>query len=287
MSLVRFITAGQVSEPLFGWHGPDGIRAIGDASTTLPSLLLAVDELDELEARAHGPSIDPARVVLRCPVPAPRRVLAAAGNYIAAGRGSLRSDAQPWLFAKMADAPLGPDEPIHLPDLGADVVEEIELALVIGRSGREIPVERACDHIAAWTICNDVSARALRLDPDRRGGAFAPFFDWLNGKWFDGFLALGPRLVGRRHLDLADLAIETRVNGELRVAGSTSRMTFTPDELVSFASRLMRLEAGDVIATGMPHGAADEIFLRPGDVVTGTIDGIGSLVNPIAVADQP
>jgi len=286
MSLVRFTHAAQ-DTPTFGWMDDQGIRRLGDASVELVDLFDRVDSIDDLGELAEGPSIPESDVTLRCPAPRPRRVLAAAGNYVAAGRASLRGDAQPWLFAKMADGVLGPGDTITIPPLAGDVVEEIELAAVIGRSGSDIPVDRALEHVAGWTICNDVSARTLKLDSNRRQGDFAPFFDWLNGKWFDGFLCLGPRIVGTRELGgLLDLRIATRVNGELRVEGSTATLTFRPEELVAFASRLMTLRPGDVISTGMPHGLGPETYLRDGDKIEGTIDRIGTLSNVVRVGSS-
>lgn len=282
MSLIRYVINGAPTRVArFGWLDDRGkIQQVGQDEVDLPQLLVTSGTIDALRDAAHGRQLSLDDVTLGCPIPAPRRVLAAAGNYIPEGRAALGPAAQPWLFSKMADAPLGPGDAIPLPSLAGDVVEEIELALVIGRPGRDIPVDEADAHVAGWTICNDVSARRLNLETDRRPGKFAPFFDWLNGKWFDGFLSLGPRIVGPAAIgDIRELTITTRVNGEVRVTGSVSTMTFSPYELIAFASRIMELRSGDVIATGMPHGGVPEIYLQPGDRVDGEISRIGVLTN--------
>lgn len=289
MSLVRYVVNGAPSPvPRFGWLDDRGnIRQIGEDDIDLSQLLGSAGTVDALREAVQGRELTLDAVTLGCPIPAPRRVLAAAGNYVPGGREGLGSAAQPWLFAKMADAPIGPGGAIPLPSLAGDVVEEIELAVLIGRPGRDIPVDRAEAHVAGWTICNDVSARRLNLEPDRRPGKFAPFFDWLNGKWFDGFLALGPWVVGPAAIgEIGELTITTRVNGEVRVAGSVATMTFSPYELIAFASRIMELRPGDVIATGMPHGGAPEVYLQPGDQVDGEISRIGVLTNHVAGAAQ-
>jgi 2-keto-4-pentenoate hydratase/2-oxohepta-3-ene-1,7-dioic acid hydratase in catechol pathway len=289
VSVVRYVIDGSPEiGPRFGWLERGMIQQLGTEGVSLPDLLARVETVDDLAQQGTGEVIAEDRVHLICPIPRPRRVLAAAGNYVPEGRLSLGSTAQPWLFAKMADEPLGPGDVIPYPSMARDIVEEIELALVIGRGGRNIEPTEGAHHIAGWSICNDVSARSLVLDPDRHQGRFAPFFDWLNGKWFDGFLVLGPSIVGPASVgDASGLTISTRVNGDLRVQGSSSDMTFSPQELVAFASRIMELRPGDVIATGMPHGSAPEIFLRPGDVVEGEISGIGHLTNEVGpVASQ-
>ena len=117
---------------------------------------------------------------------------------------------------------------------------------------------------------------------DRRDVELDKFFDWLHGKWLDGFAILGPAVVTPDEIpDVRSLAVETRVSGAVRVAGNTGNMIFGFPEIVSFASRLMELHPGDVIATGMPHQEGPEIPLEPGDVVEGQIDHLGVLRNPV------
>ena len=173
-------------------------------------------------------------------------------------------------------------------EIADGVVNEIEVALVIGKAGRNIPVEKALEHVAGFTICNDVSARHLRLPKVRRDEKNDAFFDWLHGKWLDGYAILGPAIVTPDEVpDIRELDISTRVNGVPRVSGNTRDMVFGIDSIVSFASRLMELKPGDVITTATPHGDGDEEYLRPGDLVEGEIDALGILRNPVIAQPEP
>ena len=108
------------------------------------------------------------------------------------------------------------------------------------------------------------------------------FLDWLNGKWMDGFAILGPSIVTKSEAgDLGDVQITSRVSGSVRVQGSTKNVNIPWDELIAFASSMFTLRVGDLITTGMPHGTAAEIMLKPGDVVEGEIERLGVLRNPV------
>ncbi len=162
---------------------------------------------------------------------------------------------------------------------------ELELGVVIGRGGRDIPLSAAMDHVLGYTIINDVSARSMAWGlADRESTNWDGFFDWLNGKWPDGFAPSGPWIVTADEIDDPhDLALELRVNDTVRQSGSTAEMLFRTDEIIAFASRFMMLEPGDLIATGTPAGVGDttKTYLRAGDVMTGTIAGLGSLRTPV------
>ena len=122
------------------------------------------------------------------------------------------------------------------------------------------------DHVLGYTICNDVSGRELAVPPPgRRDKEMDGFLDWLNGKWMDGFAILGPAIVTKSEAgDLGDVRITSRVSGEVRVQGSTRNVNIPWDELISFASSLFTLRAGDLITTGMPHGTGEEVMLQAG-----------------------
>jgi 2-keto-4-pentenoate hydratase/2-oxohepta-3-ene-1,7-dioic acid hydratase in catechol pathway len=183
----------------------------------------------------------------------------------------------------MTDDIKGPGDPITIWKISPGVVDEIEVALVIGVGGKDIPREQAMDHVMGYTICNDVSGRELAVPPPgRRDKEMDGFLDWLNGKWLDGFTILGPAIVTASEAgDLSDVRIVSRVSGETRVDGSTKNVNIPWDELIAFTSRVMTLRPGDVITTGMPHGTGDEIMLKPGDVVEGEIEKLGILSNPV------
>ena len=223
-------------------------------------------------------------VRLLAPIDNPGKLIAVAGGYYThEGAEKLGKDAIPMLFAKRTDDIRGPGDPITIWKMSPGVVDEIEVAIVIGKGGKDIPRSRAMDHVVGYTICNDVSGREVATPPPgRRDKEMDGFLDWLNGKWMDGFAILGPAIVTKDEAGpLQDARIQSRVSGEVRVDGTTKNVNIPWDELVSFASRLMTLNPGDLITTGMPHGLHDEVMLKPGEVVEGEIEGLGVLRNPV------
>jgi 2-keto-4-pentenoate hydratase/2-oxohepta-3-ene-1,7-dioic acid hydratase in catechol pathway len=172
----------------------------------------------------------------------------------------------PLLFLKPISAVIGPGDNIVLPPQSKQVEHEGELAVVIGRTGRWIAAEEAREYIFGYTVADDVTARDLQ----RRDG------QWTRGKGFDTFCPLGPWI--ETDLDPADVLVQTRVNGEMRQMASTREMMFSVEQLIAFISSVMTLEPGDVILTGTPAGIGP---LKHGDVVEVTVEGIGSLSNPV------
>lgn len=138
--------------------------------------------------------------------------------------------------------------------------------MVIGRKGRWIQAEEALEYVLGYTVANDVTARDLQ----RRDG------QWTRGKGFDTFCPLGPWI--ETELDPADVLVQTRVNGEMRQMASTREMMFPVEQLIAFISSVMTLEPGDLILTGTPAGIG---ALQAGDEVEVTVEGVGSLVNPV------
>ncbi len=186
----------------------------------------------------------------------------------------------PVLFMKAPSAVTGPNDAIELPrGLASDKVDyEVELVVVIGRRGKNIPEEHALEHVFGYTVANDVSAR----DWQKHGGGG----QWVRGKTFDTFCPLGPCIVTRDEIpDPNALGLRSRVNNELRQDASTADFIFSVQKLVSFLSGSTTLEPGTVILTGTPSGVGMAMnprqFLKPGDVVTCEIDGIGHLENPV------
>lgn len=254
----------------------------GDMKAFLRLGKAAVDEIASAAARAPGTPASSVRLL--APIANPGKLLAVAGGYYThEGDPRLGADAIPMLFAKMTDDIKGPGDPITIWRRSPGVVDEIEVAIVIGQEGKNIPRERAMDHVLGYTICNDVSGRELDVPaPGRRDKEMDGFLDWLNGKWLDGFAVLGPSIVTKSEAgDLGDVEITSRVSGEVRVQGSTRMVNIPWDELISFASSLFTLRVGDIITTGMPHGTSAEVMLRPGDVVEGEIERLGVLRNPV------
>jgi 2-keto-4-pentenoate hydratase/2-oxohepta-3-ene-1,7-dioic acid hydratase in catechol pathway len=228
---------------------------------------------------------------LLAPVRWPRKVICAGVNYrrhvAEMGVAEISPDWAPWFFLKApTTSVIGPADPIvaRRPDT-ARWDWEAELAVVIGAGGRDIPAAEAMAHVAGYCVANDVTARGLH---QRQGAPAAPFaFDWFAAKSADGSLPLGPGLTPAFLVpDPQALRIRLWVNDELMQDESTSDMICGVAGLVAAASEVVTLEPGDVIATGTPAGvgAARGRWLRPGDVVRTTIDGLGTLLNPVTDA---
>lgn len=190
----------------------------------------------------------------------------------------------PVVFMKPTTALNHPGDPIPLPracEHGPEVDYEAELAVVIGRTARDVPVERALEHVLGYTCANDVSARRWQ----KQGGGG----QWVRGKGFDGFCPLGPVLVSADEIaDPQSLAITCTLNGERVQTGNTADMIFGVAELIAFLSRDTTLLPGTLILTGTPPGVGfarkPPIFLADGDRVAVTIEGIGTLENPVTQA---
>jgi 2-keto-4-pentenoate hydratase/2-oxohepta-3-ene-1,7-dioic acid hydratase in catechol pathway len=259
-----------------------GRAAGGDMRALLARGREVVDDVASAARAAKPVSAD--SVSLLAPIDNPGKLIAVAGGYYEhEGADRLGPDALPLLFAKRTDDILGPGDPITLWRMSPGVIDEIEVAILIAKQGKNIPREQAMDYVFGYTICNDVSGRELAVPPPgRRTIEMDGFIDWLNGKWLDGFAILGPAIVTADEAgDLGDVRIVSRVSGEVRVDGSTKNVNIPWDELIAFTSRLMTLRPGDIITTGMPHGLGEEIMLKPGDTVAGEIERLGVLRNPV------
>ena len=279
----------------------DGVVDIETASGgMLPNSLLAVlqrhnwsGELGELLASNPGADYALEGVRLHQPIDRPGKILAAAGNYQAhiTEGGGTQVDVQrrtPRIFLKPSSALIGPDDPVVLPSVSNEVDWELELAVVIGTRGRDVPVESALDHVAGYTILNDVSARSMEWGiDDREVHDWDRFFDWLAGKWVDTFAPTGPWIVTADEMpDPHGLALRLELNGELFQDASTESMLFDCADLIAFISRFTVLEPGDIITTGTPAGVGIAIgrYLQPGDVMVGTIEGVGTLRTPVVAS---
>lgn len=219
------------------------------------------------------------QVKFKAPVPNPNKVIGIGLNYRDhAEESKLPLPKEPVIFGKYANAVIGPEENIILPvDLTEQVDYEAELAVVIGRCAHNISEDEAFDYVAGYTNFNDVSARDLQM----RDG------QWMKGKCLDTFAPMGPWLVTKDEIpNPENLKIELRLNGKTMQASNTSNLIFGVAHLVSFLSKLMTLEPGDVIATGTPAGVGfvrkPPVFLRPGDKVEVEIEGLGILKNTVA-----
>lgn len=227
------------------------------------------------------------------PIRWPRKVICAGVNYRRHVRemgGSFPDDSwTPFFFLKPPTTTvIGPTDPIVLRS-GEDAKYdwEAELAVVIGRGGRDIAVGDALGHVAGYAVANDITARAHHRRDKAAVPADAFLFDWFGSKAIDGSLPLGPGITPAFQVpDPQDLRLRLWVNGELQQDETTGDMICTVAELISAASRITTLEPGDVIPTGTPSGvgAGRGLALKPGDVVRTAIDGLGELVNPVRIS---
>ena len=299
MLLVSYLAAGHSS---WGALDPSGDivdiprLASGMGRSAAPSLLehlraeVAATDLAALLRDADQDQTSSATVAatgVRIVAPLrPGKIVGVGLNYVEHVEESARSldtaqelPQRPVLFGKPGTAVIGPDEPIqHNGDLTAQLDWECELAVVIGRTARRVSREEALGHVFGYTITNDISAR-----DQRRSG------QWFFSKGQDSYAPLGPAVLTADALpDPQMLDLTLRVNGVQKQSGNSKNMLFTIAELIADISTGMTLEPGDVIATGSPQGVGaaqnPPQFLQPGDVVEATIDGIGTLRNPVVDA---
>ena len=206
------------------------------------------------------------QAVLLAPV-VPTKIVALALNYREhAEEMHLAVPDEPLLFLKPLSALCGPDDPIIYPTQATRVDYEGELAIVIRKRCRQVPVERAREYILGYTCLNDVTARDIQMR-DRLPS---------RAKAFDTFCPVGPCIASG--IDPNVVEIETWVNGERRQAGSSKAFIFPVEDLVARTSAVMTLLPGDLISTGTPAGVGPFV---PGDRVEVRIEGIGSLKNPV------
>jgi 2-keto-4-pentenoate hydratase/2-oxohepta-3-ene-1,7-dioic acid hydratase in catechol pathway len=270
------------------------------APADTPDLVRAcLDDPDRLRAIvASAPPAarrQPRDVRFASAVQRPGKILCLAGNYrehiVESGFAPVAEQdvITPQMFLKPSTCLIGDGAEVVMGPENVRVGWEVELAVVIGRTATRVDVEHAMDHVFGYTILNDLSERALHSClKGRRLRERDPFFDWLAGKWFDGFAPCGPWIVTADEIpDPHRLELRLTVNGELRQQGTTADMIFDVPTLIAKASAIMTLEPGDVIATGTPAGAGigtGESFLRPRDRVVCEIDGIGALHTTIGGA---
>ncbi|MFP4105747.1 MAG: fumarylacetoacetate hydrolase family protein [Phycisphaerae bacterium] len=237
-------------------------------------------------------------VQLLAPIPNPPKLLGLAVNYVEHHREFDRghdlpdnpkyhTTPRPFLMPNTAVA--HPNAEIPWPSYSRDVDYEVELAVIIGKPTRCVSPEQARDCIAGYTIANDISARTVTHSEQRTERPKDKFFDWLHGKWSDGFCPMGPWMVTADEFgDPAASHLKCWVNDDLRQDADSDLMIFDVYELVSFCSEIMTLTPGDVIATGTPSGVGFPTgrTLSGGDRVTCEIEGIGTLVNTMGTPPE-
>ncbi len=191
----------------------------------------------------------------------------------------------PRIFMKPPSTTLrGDGEPIVLSRSSTFVDYEAEMAVVIGKAGRHISADEAMEYVVGITCFNDVSERRLSIWPVTERSPWDRFFDWLNGKWMDGFAPMGPCVVPISEVDdIHNLRIRLYLNDQLMQDASTSDMIFSVPQTIEYLSHVLTLERGDVITMGTPSGVGFPrgVQLHDGDVVRVELEGVGVLTNPV------
>jgi 2-keto-4-pentenoate hydratase/2-oxohepta-3-ene-1,7-dioic acid hydratase in catechol pathway len=261
MRIARFTTGSEPRYALVDGDGPDAELAVlrGDPIYMPVELTGQRVRLDRDDVRLLAPVI-------------PRSKIVGVGRNYADHAAELGNEvpAAPMLFLKPNTSVVGPDDPIVLPSWTSHVEHEAELAVVIGKVTKDVSPERALDHVFGYTVANDVTAR----DAQRSDG------QWARAKGFDSACPLGPVVVPG--LDVDDLRVTARVNGETRQDGRTSQMVFDVASLISYVSEAFTLLPGDLILTGTPAGVGPIVH---GDVVEVEVEEIGVLRNPVLRRD--
>jgi 2-keto-4-pentenoate hydratase/2-oxohepta-3-ene-1,7-dioic acid hydratase in catechol pathway len=257
------------------------LAALGFSGTTRDLLKSGPNALKDVIDRASNSTSVwqeiPADIVFGPPIPDPDKILCIGLNYREHARESgLEVPPVPVVFAKFRNSLIGPGTAIELPVISQQVDYEGELAVVIGRSCKNIKVSEALTVVAGYSVLNDVSARDLQLQVSQ----------WTIGKAIDTFAPMGPGLVPAYLVpDPQKLELITRVNGRVVQQTWTSDMIFSVSEIIAHLSRAITLEPGDIIATGTPAGVGFKrepaLFLQAGDTVEVEISSIGLLSNPV------
>ncbi len=275
-SVLNFSVAVDASAdvPLAAWFDLDDewlpkVRQIHDS---------IVKNAARVETLPRGSVLSRANARIGPPVPRPGKIICIGLNYRDhAAESNMPVPSSPVTFSKYVTSVTGPGKPIVLPPSSQQVDYEAEMAIVIGRRAKYVPIERAFEYVLGYMNFNDVSARDFQFADGQ----------WQRGKACDTFAPMGPFILMR---DLAGdphaLRIQLRLNGKTMQDSSTAQLIFGVDHVVSFLSQTITLEPGDVIATGTPPGVGfarkPPVFLKAGDVVEVEVEGLGVLSNPVA-----
>ncbi|WP_010532211.1 fumarylacetoacetate hydrolase family protein [Lentibacillus jeotgali] len=222
-------------------------------------------------------SFNRADVSISTPVPSPGKIICVGKNY-AAHAAEMDSDVpdNPVLFAKFANALIGPEDVIEKPEFVSKLDYEAELMAVIGKEASHVKRDEALDYVAGYTIGNDMSARDLQKRTPQ----------WLQGKTLDRSTPVGPWVVTADEVgDVEKLSVRSYVNGEERQSATTEKLIFDIPFLIEFISSLITLKPGDLIMTGTPNGVGMGMnppqFVHNGDIITVEIDNIGKIENKV------
>jgi 2-keto-4-pentenoate hydratase/2-oxohepta-3-ene-1,7-dioic acid hydratase in catechol pathway len=249
--------------------------AIAGGDTARSALADLVARAEATDGSGSSWLMDEASLTLGPAVPNPGKIVCVGLNYRKhAEETGAAIPTTPVLFSKFLNTVAAPDEDVPLTDAATQYDYEVELAVVMGTTAKNVSAADALGTVFGYSTANDLSARDLQTRTSQ----------WLLGKTMDKFMPIGPYLVTADEVrDPQDLAIRTWLNGELRQNSNTDDMIFPVTEIVSYISRHFTLEPGDVIITGTPEGVilgmAEKRWMAPGDVVEVEVDGLGKLRN--------
>ncbi len=256
----------------------DLIQILGSAEALTSALELAQHACEDTDFLKRF-SLPLADAKLLAPIPRPGKIMCLGLNYRDhAAESGAEPPSEPIVFSKASTSVIGPGEPILVPAASDKVDYEAELAFVIGKSGKDIPAATAMEHVAGYTVLNDVSARDYQRE--KPGG------QWFLAKSFDTFAPLGPWIVTADEIpDPHHLDIRCVVSGETMQDSNTAEMIFRIPDIIEYLSCVLTLETGDIVATGTPPGVGfarkPPRFLKSGDLVQCSVEGIGILENPV------
>lgn len=313
MRLCRFEHQGQIQVGLYGESEVVSLARLAQ-EWKLPALKPSSDLLDFLppDGSQAGTAVNLAErwralapaerakiglameaVKLLVPIAEPKKVILLAGNYAehireGGGQAAERQDTFPYFFWKPPSTTLThPGEPIRIPAVSPNHVDwELELGVIIGKRCHGVSEADALRYVAGYSVCNDISDRKFQINPGRKKREKDGFFDWLHGKWHNGFLPMGPCVLSATaQPNPQTLRMKLSVNDQVMQDASTGQMVFPVAALVSILSSFVTLEPGDVISTGTPsgvgHARKPPVYLKADDVVDAEIERIGVLRNPV------
>lgn len=280
MKLVTFATTSSGARP--GLLRDDSVLDL--ASLGFPDALDAIQKGPEALRRAEasgGPAIPRHEAHLLAPLLNPPRIFCVGLNYRDhAVESKMEIPKVPTIFLKLPSSVIGPGETVRIPSVTKQPDYEAEFAIVIGKGGRAISTAAWRDHIFGYTILNDVSARDIQLATSQ----------WILGKSLDTFCPIGPAIVTADEIsDPHSLEIRMTIGGEELQHSNTRELIFKAPELIAHISSVVALQPGDIISTGTPAGVGlgrkPQRWLRPGDVMTAEVEGLGQLTNPVEAAE--
>ncbi|WYP26381.1 fumarylacetoacetate hydrolase family protein [Alkalihalobacillus sp. FSL W8-0930] len=246
------------------------IHGYAESTSTIYAYLESINDVTPFHVNEEETSFAPV-------VTTPEKIICVGLNYRkhADETGSPYPEV-PILFNKFNNTLAGHHQTITIPEVTQEVDYEVELAIVIGKTAKNVKEEDALNYVFGYTVANDLSARDLQMKTPQ----------WLLGKTCDGFNPIGPFLVTADEIeDPQNLTLETKVNGERRQHSNTSDMIFSCKEIISYISRHFTLKPGDLILTGTPEGVVlglpkeERVYLKSGDTVSVSIEKIGTLTN--------